>query len=489
VNEAVLKHWRNAARTVYDLSQRLFDAPEQSIGRRVEQLLSELAALDPNIRQAEREIIERIREAMTELTETDGLTVTASEFGDLLNGLVKEYQQTSQAGDESRETGRVTITTPEGIDSSPFGVVFYLAVDDQRVPRPAPQPWPLWEIDLDRNQDKERYLFLAVARAARERLHLSYAQMGEGNTYRSSPYIDESSRVLGMNFGLAPAPLSDDAPPASSPAPLSIPGDTYRLHEVAEFTLCPYRYRLEHVDRHAGVCRDQFQMAHEAQATWFQAIFDNVVGQRATGTVDIRSLLQDAMDRTAVDVRDTFPALRSLHWESIQSHVRIALGKRAKFLAMEKGNAPVRFEKAAKTFCYQVRKGNRRIQVDCAVEHVAIRFGRFVPLFDPLTYREWMLPKVSEDNTDTPRIQVGGLQLFSGLFNAVRWWQDTVWAAYKLDAKPSDADRQAKYKQCETQIAGDLDQIEAGRFPKNPGGHCRVCPVRGYCLGIPEEHA
>lgn len=489
VNEAVLRHWRNAATTVRDLCRRLFEVPEQSIGECVRQLLSELSALDPNLRQAEREIIERIREAMTELTETDGLTVTANEFGDLLNGLVKEYQQISQAGEETRETGRVNVTTPEGIDCSPVAVVFYLAVDDQRVPQPAPQPWPLWELDLDRNQNKERYLFLAVVRAARERLHLSYARMGEGNTYRPSPYLDEAARVLGIEFGPTPPLPPPDAPARPATATLPILGDKYLLHEAAEFTLCPYRYRLEHVDRQARVCRDQFQIVHEAQASWFHAIFENLVGRRATGTEAIRSLLQQAMDRTANDVRGRFPALRELQWESVSAHVRRHLYQQANFLAMKNGNATVMFEKAIKKLGYEIRKDNRIIRVDCTSEHVAIRFSSSVPLFSPVTFREWLLPKVSEDDVDTERTQVGDLQLFSGLYHAVRWWQDATRAAYNLDAKPNVAERQIQYSQWEAKIARDIDQLESNCFPKNPGGHCRVCPVRGFCLGIVEDSA
>src|SRR5205085_1244492 len=111
--------------------------------------------------------------------------------------------------DEPDDPTRVWVTTPEMIDSVPLDmtphVVFYLGADANRVPRPSGMPWPFFALTGDADAERERYLFLAVVRAARRRLHLSYARQGEDETYGPSPYLSAIARLLNREADLTVA--------------------------------------------------------------------------------------------------------------------------------------------------------------------------------------------------------------------------------------------------------------------------------------------
>lgn len=512
VNPAILARWRDAYVRIDNLSQKLFTGPEdQSIGGRIRQLLDELAQLDPAaMRETEREVLLRIREALTEMADAGGMHVNGTEFGEILNGLVKEYDAesdpTSHAPPPEQATlhledknvqalhnpPNIWVTTPEGIDSYPRDVVFYIGVDNSRVPRPAVDPWPFYEDKLDAGSEQERYLFLAVVRAARKRLHMSYAVRGEGATYSPSPFVSEAEAILGR----APAKLprvraSEVAEVVVSPAPRPVPRVEYTLHEIAIAALCPYRYKLERLDNDTRLCRDSFHLRFMAQAVWIEEAYADAAETSVPGNEErIETLLLKSMSNRELQVRSMFPALRDIHWTPVASYVEQGLRYTAKELAK---NYLVQIERAPVGVRYEIQIEGRKASVNLGLPFVA-RVGRLVrPLPSPVLFREWMLPKQPTDETNarfpTPN---QGQYIFADLYSSISWWRQATkwllwWAGVKSDSTASSHDQaRTEYAKCQDEVVILVKQIESGVYPKNIGNHCRVCPVKSICLGVEE---
>jgi hypothetical protein len=214
VGDTQLGAWRKALRQVVDLHARLFDNRPRSIAEHIRRLRDELSRLNPDdMRKDERDLMERILEALEEVVGAS-LEVDDREMSDLLTGMARGEHGTED--DPLIDPTKVWVTTPEGIDSAPRDVVFYLGADSERVPRPSGIPWPFFELTGDIDAEKERYLFLAVARAARKRLHLSYAKEGEDETYGPSAY--PCAKALIGNKGRGPERRRFPWPLISQPA-------------------------------------------------------------------------------------------------------------------------------------------------------------------------------------------------------------------------------------------------------------------------------
>lgn len=160
-----IETWYRALKQIVDLHGRLFDNRPKSIAEHIKRLRDELSQLNPNdFRNDERELVERIILALQEVVGGSELQVDDREMGDLLSGMARGEEDNGDAPEDNK----VWVTTPESIDSVPPDqaphVIFYLGLDQQRVPRPSSMPWPFFELDLDADAERERYLFLAVER-------------------------------------------------------------------------------------------------------------------------------------------------------------------------------------------------------------------------------------------------------------------------------------------------------------------------------------
>ncbi len=504
----VVRRWRRAVDQVDALSRRLLDGPaDQSIGGRVRQLLDELARVDPGkLRDAEREVLRRIRDALTAVVDPDaggggGMRVTGTEFGEVLNSLVKEYDRDAAAdGGEppaddpaddpingaARRPPRLWVCPPEAIDTYPVDVVFYLAVDDQRVPRPPPSPWPFDEPDaVARSAELERYYFMAVARAARHRLHVSYAARGEGTAYAPSPYFAEARAALGRPAaGPAVAATAPVLPVDAAEPPRPVTRAEYALHEVAIAGLCPYRYKLERLDDGARLCRDAFQMRFMARSVWIEAAYEDARGTTVRGRNEAAELLRTAMGRTADPVRAMFPAIRDHHWHPVEAFTARSLEQVADFIG-GLGNYAAEIRPAPADLGYDAGGGDGRprVAVNLGLRHV-FQVGRFPrPLTAPILHREWMLPSINGDPRSTTYLTRAGdgRYVFASLYKAVQWWQTAARHLLKWDGRAGGPDPEIT-----GQVTLLVRQIETGRYPKNPGPHCRVCPAKPACLGVPE---
>jgi hypothetical protein len=65
--------------------------------------------------------------------------------------------------------------------------------------------------------------------------------------------------------------------------------------------------------------------------------------------------------------------------------------------------------------------------------------------------------------------------LFQTQYDAVKWWEDLMLAMRRWPQPPSTwAD----------ELRTTVQQIQQGRFDKNPGDHCVYCPARDTCMGL-----
>jgi hypothetical protein len=496
VTSAVLTRWRDALSAVERICERLFAGPEQRMSEHIRLLLDELAQLDTHaIRESERAIITKIGEALTEAAETSsGLRMTAGEFGDVLNSLVKEYGEADPAA-ATPDNEKVWIARPESIDSfmpAPAGrvrakkVIFYLALDEQRTPWPAPDPWPFHEDHLDEAREKERYLFLAVVRATGERLHLSYSRTGEETSYRPSIYLEEVSRVLGVpidQLGLADA--TECAPAEARARSLGpTPRESYSMHELAQFGLCPYRYQLERLDRRARFCRDDFQIALQAQAEWLRLIFAAARGKTAKTENDLRELFDAAFGQTREAARATFPGIRAFHWRGVEDQVRRRLAFRA--ATLPESNFHMHVEDWPADRRLEAPLDDRRVGLDPDADYALKRGDIYVLLEDSLLSREWLLPGTAPEEGAPEREPVDALSLFASHYHAVQWWRRGL--RLSLSSHRRSAAPVAERGLFLAEAADLIRQLEAGQYPKHPGEHCSWCPVRGHCLGVAETY-
>jgi hypothetical protein len=445
--------------------------------------------LDPgDFREVERELVERVTSVLRNLGATGSIGLSAEEFGDVLNAMVREYDRGSEAGQEASQPSRIWLTTPEGIDQAPRPIVFYLGLDDQRVPRPATLPWPRYVYQADENQQRERYLFLAAVRAASQRLYLSYAQRGERQSYRPSVYFDEVRRVLNTKVAGRGAPrlVSPESPRARSPRRAR--RERYRLDEVAIFGLCPYRYMLERLDQSARHCRDGFQMRFVAQGHWLSAIFEHVLDQKAHDAAALRELFQQARCDTREQVRQTFRGLRESVWTEVEHQVRSRLDAVVEHHSEQIDVYEALVEHGPRSE-YVWDRGDYAVRVQIDLRHV-LRIGRARRvLTDGLFHQHWLLPGLGEPAPQR-YITFDGLQLFADLYHASHWWQAATRTALNLiNAEVLGrqlGERRRERDERRIEIERMVHQIEAGHYPKHPGNHCQVCPARHACLGVSE---
>ncbi len=477
--------WRRALGQVTGLCQRLFDGKARSIGEHIRRLRDELSALNPyDLHADEKALVQQIAEALEQAIGSGSMAVHDEEFGEVLSGMAREYQ--GDAADDELAAGRVWVTTPEGLDSAPRPIVFYLGVDSRRVPRASPIPWPFFSLTGDEDEERERYLFLAVVRAARRRLHLSYARLGEDQAYGPSLYLSAAAVLLGRSIPAGAPEEEPDGTPARVALP-TLPGkaDEYDLHEVALFGLCPYRARLERFDPNARRFRDAFQMPFLAQGVWLDRVFEKLVQKkdRYRDMDSLKKALYQAAKEVRPEVQKLFPALQDLAWQMIRRHLMTAfddlvdgwLDKPNK-----KGNRPlefgVSFDHAPPGLQFVLDVDGRTVTVRTGLRHVC-RIGKFLSaLPNALTYQHWLLPSYRTDGDGREGLET--LDLFPTFKDAVAWWREAFRAAL---GKEDYADTYQEYQQ---ELARRIRLMQAGQFPKRAGAHCELCPVRDTCLGV-----
>jgi hypothetical protein len=491
VDDDTLDLWRGALQQVEDLCRRLFAAGQRSIGEHIKLLLDELSRLaSADLLEAERAVVERIREVLLQLSEESSVPIDPGEFGEVLNSLVREYRRADSDDEIPDEPGKIWITTPEGIDGYEKPIVFYLGVDNHRVPRAYTEPWPLQDGDVSGHTRRERYLFLAVLRATTRRLRLSYARLDQEGTYRASQYLDEASGLLP-----APAISTEPAPALRIPALAESPEDplllrarrgTYGLAEIAHFALCPYRYKLERLDASARRYHDGFQMKFLAQGRWLDLLLTNISqqGHSTTGPAEVLAMLRAAKDATEPRVRADFPGLGEPDWYTLSRYVQRDL----EYESRRAGTYPFSVTSAPRLEVV-VPDGQRAIRIDVQLRH-AIKKGLYLyPYLTDVLREEWLLPSAGDPQDSPAEQDRDGLRLFTSQYHAVQWWSQAVTKAFYHRVTQGQhtsfaREQPAAYEHLQADIAERLPMIEAGYYPKHPGNHCKLCPARAECLGL-----
>lgn len=481
--DRVLQVWKRTLDQVWVVCERLFAAPQQSIGEHVRWLLDTLNRLAPEeLFRREQAVVERIQEALTEASESASMPVSPREFGDVLVALAREYERAADERDVPPD--RVWVTTPEGIDNSPREIVLFLGVDNQRVPRALAPSWPFDRIDVEAHAERERYLFLGVVRAASRRLHLSLARHEQDREFAPSPYMLAAARVLGRPVD----PIRQSVTTASSVQPGEPPvvaarRREYTLAEIAQFALCPFRYKLERLDRRARHYRDSLQVPRLAVAVWTHMAVDHLqkLGTMSKpGKAARLALLTTGLDAVRDRVRGWFPGLRDGDWATVEAYTRTELESQADF---KHGFSlrVVRGQEGQYTLTDEDRITAITVPVPLAIENFKVPS----PYLGAIMRAEWLAPGRKHSGPKVTMVE--GLPLFAELYDTVQWWARATRAAYRHTislSSPNPQNGAEEYAALTGELAQWVARIEAGKFPKHPGSHCLNCPVRGECLGL-----
>jgi hypothetical protein len=293
-----------------------------------------------------------------------------------------------------------------------------------------------------------------------------------------------------VRHGAVGQPLSSGSGTAAPRhPPVRAPRERYTIADVAHFGLCPFRYKLETLDRTARAyrdARDAFQLVPLAQATWLHLALSHLerAGRSARGQANVQTMFDEAVAATEGAARSAFLGLRDLHWLTVERYVRREFRREAD----RAGTYDLRVV-PGETAPYVLTEGDRVIQVDAPVRHALVKgLFRYPILFD-LIREEWLLLGQAPDGPQPQFAQVDGVQVFPSLYHAVQWWfraSNTAYYFHQTRGQQGQfAEQKAQdYAAVQGEVRTWLPLIEAGHYPKNPGDHCNLCPVRGECLGL-----
>lgn len=477
--------WRGALATVARLCIQLFAAGERPIGAHIGLLLDEIERLDQHrILQAEREILTDIRAAFADMRESRSVAIDAMEFGEVLSGLIRERQDDPDGDIPGSSPGtrlqQVWVVGPEGIDNISRHTVFFLGTDESRMPALGTPPWPRVTWSAQEHVDRQRYRFLAVVRAAQGRLFISYARQDWEKHHQASPYFDEAVHLLSRSVGVVAATTESVSPPVPAPAArMPMERQTYTVSELALHRLCPYRFKMEGLTKWAGRYTSSWQIEWLGQGVWLAYALHHLA-TRAPGPHDaeeFRGLFETAVDEVRPQVEARLPGLPLLAWTGIEHQVRLTVAHLLK---------PTGASKQRRVLGVAIPPTPRGRLWEVSVDE-----NRTVTILaeaDFQVYRDSFLNFVKETNQSALWLSVGSDKqgvsddadedehLFKKLRQATNWWRDvTYWAT--RDDESLDPDTV-------NELTESIWKLEQGHFRKNPGDHCRYCPVADTCMGL-----
>lgn len=470
ITPETVDEWKAALDLVNALAGRLFAAEGRTIREHVEALLDELSAFAPvEMMKTQRAMLTRIQEVLVELEQSGvRVAISAPEFAQMVHRLIADGDEKDDAGPGGDKSGSIWLTTPEGIDGYSKRVVFYLSLDTLSAPSNYIDPWPFapatreqHQTAVDSHRAKERYAFLAVVRAARDRLHLSYARLDADHEYRPSIFLREAAATLGET--LVKIPLEGTT--AAQPVPSHVEVGTVRVKEltfgsVAHYMLCPYRFLMERTNSEAATYRSRFQLRIAAKGVWLRLLLDHVRTQPPTASSFI-DVLTDSAIETYPEMQKIFPGFREYDWEQVKAELFSTLRHYATRAAGPSEVAPI----AATTHAHLVHDTDR-----VAVHYPRIDSLRAYPVNDAELHLEWLLPtpRTLDDaqKPTPPGDTLRGTTGFEEKPDALTWWE------YHLRARAASPE-----------VRAALELATSGKYPKNAGDHCKLCPAYSECLG------
>lgn len=478
-----LATWRSALDVIIQLCERVFAAGERPIGKHISLLLDEIEMLDPlGMLKTEREVLADIRTALAEIADSRSVAIDAEEFGEVLSGLIHERQD-DQDGDipGSRPGARsqqVWVVGPEGVDNIERHTVFFLGVDDQRMPAPGGPPWPRTDWSAQEHIERQRYRFLAVVRAAQHRLLMSYARQDWQKHYQPSPYLDEAAYLLRCTIRAQARPMRPArAPVQPTRAHVPMRRERYTVSELATYGLCPYRFKMEALTRWAGRYTQPWQLEWLARGVWLAEVFHHVATQYpGPHTADeFEQVLVAAVDAVRPRVEARLPGLRRLAWTGAERQVRGTVN----FLLAPSTHQQLPLLGMAiprpRGKARPISIGERDVRIAAEADFLEQRGSYMNFVRDTNQTAQWLIfgkdEQALSDGTDEE-----DPHQFRTLRQAVDWWRDLTFSVTK------------KTKSLEPEIINELSHriqsLERGNFKDKPGDHCRYCPVADTCMAL-----
>ncbi|MGO4478695.1 NERD domain-containing protein [Massilia sp. 2TAF26] len=478
-----LNAWRTALASIMRLCQRIFTTGEKPIGQHISFLLDEIEQLDPyQMLQTERQVLSQIQAALADLSESRSVAIDAREFGEVLSSLIHERQDDEDGDLPGSSPGKhphqVWVVGPEGVDNISCHTVFFLGADESRMPAPGAPPWPRMVWSADEHVERQRYRFLAVVRAAHHCLLVSYAHQDWDKEHQASPYLDEAARLLARRLEV-PRTSAATAAPKDQASVRLIPmkRESYTLAQLATFRLCPYRFKMEVLTEWAGRYTSPWQLEWLARGVWLAETF-NYVATQAPGrhtAEQFCALIETAIVAVRPQVQLRLPGLHQLAWIGVEHSVRNTIG----YLLKPTGQRQLPLLGVVvphpRSQTSHIGIGADRSVAVVAEADFQICRGPYLNFIRETNQSGvWLIvgsdnQPISEDADPDPHI-------FKTLRSAVRWWGD-LWFAMIRD----DEDLHPQHRM---ELADCIQKLEQGNFRKNPGDHCRYCPVADTCMGL-----
>lgn len=500
VDRETVRKWFEVIELLDRVCNRLFNQEEKSVAWHIQVLQEELNRMLPkDLRKAERIVLQKIQSAFQELSSYFSIPLTTEEFGDAIHALTKGVDAEEENYDESSELDPdlLRIVTPESLDGMAYKAVLYLGCDNVHVPVLYPEPWPFYIDGREQHLMTERYMFLTVVRAAEEQLVLSYSQKDGNRSFQPSTYMQEIEMLLDIKRDVQGILDTLDLRLAhegiKEVKTRSAKRRSYELSELAHYGLCPLRYRLELLHPEARMYRNEWQLQIYAQSIWINRIYGRITQSDLKSSEEslFHQSLLDFMEVTREEVQKMFPAFSPIVWHAIALKVKEHLAY---------------FRKEYHKYFRSLFKGSKEtfsVLVDGEVEERTIKITFEIPymlktafdraLFGDLLSGEWLLP--GKDESDGKREvlsekDIEGIMLFSNHYHAVSWWRNTINSFFAVEKKQIiKLNNHTKmlvkhYEGISEKVRHLVKNIEANKFPKHPGEHCNLCPVRLECLGI-----
>ena len=446
---ADLDLWLNRLEAVGKLVNELFTAGPASLQAQMVRLEQALTTLEiDDVEEAEQAVIKRVMEVFHEFVDNSEFEVSAGEVAEIISAIGREIT-------ELENHFRITLTAPESVDSLRKDLIYYLGLDDARVPRPPADEWPLIlpPSVLQQHYDFERYLFLSVVRAAKQELHLSYAEVDGQQPCRASLYLEEVAALMNQSVPRAvqPTQAAGERPNLKYP-PLTLERrQEYQISELAQVQVCPRRAYLERLTGSAQYYRNAWQSDLLVQGVLFSMATQRAEVLWPAGFPDdveeVKLSLRQEVEQLG---RAQFPGIHPSRWPFLTRQVVDNLLNSVKSYQASMHALPTaRFRRHSQV------KG----------QAVRLRGGYYGAIsssgkptwslnYDSLA-QTWLLPPKRDD---TRR-------------NAFDWWQNQMKNLTFKSKSVVDAELQGQ----------EHELLNTNAAPR-PGPHCTYCPVAGLCL-------
>jgi hypothetical protein len=497
-----VKNWRAVLELVVTLCQHLFATPDQSVARHIQALQATLNTFySPDLANRERELLGQIQQALVELESAHTAPISTVQFREVINGLVTERKETLGKGN------KIAIMAPEGLDNSRQPVVFLLGADSMRLPRAYAEPWPFYDLHIASDLAHDRYLFLAALRATvgspsqPARFYLSYPRTDNNQLLQPSPYVEEVQYLLQLsNLQVYPEhepPGEEDTLPPPTPAgilqhPRDFEHDPYRLAELLQHNLCPYRYQLARLTTRGSFFSTAFQLRALAVGVWIHLLLDawQRSGEEARAASEFIDKANQFKEITRPLVERYFLGFTEQDWIEVERQMLDTLRTWAHKYAYEAAQQLVTAPPISVALSSQARQV--KVDLNFCVQKVPGSWQSYTEqtaFIQDIRILTWLRYGQQPDPTgdDTPD-DVGQYQQVDKYVKTA----DTVFrhATWKQSRSPTPRaqEMKANLDQKITAIKQDIqtyiDAIEQGRFVKNPGAHCQLCPNNPICLGV-----